>query len=1181
MNNKVMNNRIKEILNNQIVILDGAMGTSIQKYRLSEEDFRGKEFKHHPALLKGNNDMLSLTQPDIIREIHRQYIEAGADIIETNTFNANGLSQEEYHCSDLIYRLNYTSAQLAKEEAKKAGRPVFVAGSIGPTSKTLSISSDLSRPEFRVTDFDALVLIYMEQIKGLVDGQADILLIETVFDALNAKAALYALSHIQEQNKIEIPVMLSVTINDKSGRTLTGQLLKSLYYSVSHFPLLSFGLNCSFGANDLYPFIKELSGFVSCGLCIYPNAGLPNEMGEYEETLETTAKYLKTIAEERLINIAGGCCGTTPEHIKILKEELAHLAPREIPEKTDQLYVTGLDSVVVDTKQNNFINIGERTNVAGSAKFAGLIREKKYKEASEIARKQIENGASVIDINLDDVLLDSAKEMETFIRYINNDPAISKVPYMIDSSDWNTILAGLKNTQGKCIVNSISLKEGEDCFLNKAGEIRRFGAAVVVMAFDEEGQATTFERKIEICKRAYDLLTTKLSFPPQDIIFDVNILTIGTGIAEHNNYAVDFIQAVRWIKENLPKASTSGGISNLSFSFRGNNTIRKAMHSVFLYHAIKAGLDMGIVNPASLQIYDEIEPKLLKTVENVVLNSSPGATGQLIEVAEIIKDYNVPHKTGKNEQWRLLPVRERFIQALIKGTTEYLPVDINEASTVYENPVEIIEGPLMDGMNKVGELFSEGKMFLPQVVKSSCVMKEAVELLQPGIEQAQNAVEKKQRPVIVIATVKGDVHDIGKNIVGIVLACNNFEIVDLGVMVDNNTIVASARKYNADMIGISGLITPSLSEMEELCRLMQKEQMEIPLMIGGATTSSVHTAVKLAPLYDYGVIHGGNASQAAYLAKRILQNKEYINEIKANQKDIRETYIKKETKLWSYKEAKEKAPVFDKESFFQPESFGKQTILEHQPDIGLLIPFINWNPFFHFWGFKGRYPEIVQSNEEAHNLYETALHVLNEITNNKEFDASLIVRFFNAYADNDDIVLDDRHRLPMLRQQSTKEECRCLADFIPPISLKINSSIGLFCLKVSDRKEYNNHEDFDYLLRNSLCARLTEALAEWIHTNIAQGQNMIRPAFGHSACPDHSMKKDVFKLLEAEKNIQVAITSGYSILPSTSLCGLLIAHPEACYFGITAVGQDQFKDYIHKRGTSEAKGKKLLGKIIY
>ena len=1138
-------------LQDRIYILDGATGTALQKFGLTEADFRGEVFAQHPIPLKGNNDVLNITRPDVIRQVHQNYIDAGADIIETNTFNANAISQTEYGCTEWVEQFNLQGARLAKEVASACKeRKIHVAGSIGPTDKSLTLSPDPDQPAYRIVNFDTLADAYATQVSALIEGGVDLLLVETIYDGLNAKPALYAISKVQEEKGTNLPVMLSVTVNDKSGRTLTGQSLDALFTSLSHYPILSFGLNCSFGARELHQFIRELAPHVPCNISIYPNAGLPNEMGEYDESPEFTALCLQNMAKEGLINIAGGCCGTTPEHIRAIADALKNIPPRKLPAPTHQLKVSGLDTVVIDKELNNFINIGERTNVAGSAKFARLIREKNYTEAATIARKQIEAGASVIDINMDDAMLDGTAEMERFVRIISNEPDIAKAAFMIDSSKWETILAGLKNTQGKCIVNSISLKEGEEEFIHKAKEIQRLGAAVVVMAFDEEGQATTYQRKIDICQRAYNLLTTQAGFTPENIIFDVNILAIGTGIEEHDNYAVDYIEAVRWIKQNLQGCRTSGGVSNLSFSFRGNNTVREAMHSVFLYHAIKAGLDMAIVNPAMLQVYDEIEPELLKAVEDVVLNRTPEATETLIALAEKYKEVKGEVKTVQQEEWRSRPLEERLGHALIKGITDYLPADLQEAVARYSSPVEIIEGPLMKGMERVGQFFGEGKMFLPQVVKSAKVMKEAVRILQPEIER-YNAAEQNvtRRPRVVIATVKGDVHDIGKNIVNIVLTCNNLEVIDLGVMVDNQSIVKAAKEHEADIIGVSGLITPSLGEMENLCELLQKEQLRIPLIVGGATTSSVHTAVKLAPKYDYCVVPGGDASRTVGIIKRLLNDREnYIREIKADQEHIRTLHNQHQQNRISLAEARRRAPRFDWDHV-EPTTFGEHNLLVKHLNIEDLVEKIDWTPFFHFWGFKGKYPEIVYTNDEADRTYQAALDMLGKVIAGNEFDVSIIVRFFDAYSENDEIILDNRYHLPMPRQQADLEECLSLADFVIPKE-KGTGSVGVFCLKVSDDHKCNDCHDFEHLLRESLCARLAEACAEWMQEQVSEGTHVIRPAFGYPTCPDHAMKKTAFDILDAPAQIGVQLTESYSIYPSTSLCGLLISHPKAKYFSV-------------------------------
>lgn len=1136
-------------LQDRIYILDGATGTALQQFRLTEADFRGEEFARHPIPLKGNNDVLNITRPDVIRQVHQNYIDAGADIIETNTFNANAISQTEYGCTEWVERFNLEGARLAKEVASACKeREIYVAGSIGPTDKSLTLAPDPDQPTYRIVNFDTLANAYAGQVAALIEGGVDLLLVETIYDGLNAKAALYAIAKVQEEKGTNLPVMLSATVNDKSGRTLTGQSLEALFTSLSHYPILSFGLNCSFGAKELHHFLRELAPRIPCYISIYPNAGLPNEMGEYDESPEFTALCLQNMAKEGLINIAGGCCGTTPDHIRAIANALKDIPPRKVPTPTHQLKVSGLDTVVVDKELNNFINIGERTNVAGSAKFARLIREKNYTEAATIARKQIEAGASIIDINMDDAMLDGTAEMERFVRIISNEPDIAKAAFMIDSSKWETILAGLKNTQGKCIVNSISLKEGEEEFLYKAKEIQRLGAAVVVMAFDEEGQATTFQRKIDICQRAYNLLTTQAGFTPENIIFDVNILAIGTGIEEHNNYAVDYIEAVRWIKQNLKGCRTSGGVSNLSFSFRGNNTVREAMHSVFLYHAIRAGLDMAIVNPAMLQVYDEIDPVLLKAVEDVVLNRTPEATETLLSLAEKYKETKGEVKTVQQEEWRNHSLEERLGHALIKGITDYLTDDLQEALTQYTSPVEIIEGPLMKGMERVGQFFGEGKMFLPQVVKSAKVMKEAVHILQPEIERHNASGQNiTRRPRVVIATVKGDVHDIGKNIVNIVLTCNNLEVIDLGVMVDNQSIIKAAKEHGADIIGVSGLITPSLGEMENLCELLQKEQLQIPLIVGGATTSTVHTAVKLAPKYDYCVVSGGDASRTVGIIKRLLSDREnYIREIKDEQENIRTLYNRHQQKQISLEEARRRAPRYDW-GHVTPTTFGEHNLLVKRLNLEDLVEKIDWTPFFHFWGFKGKYPEIIYTNDEADRTYQAALDMLGKVIAGNEFDASIIVRFFDAYSENEDIVLDGQHRFTMPRQQTDLEECLSLADFVIPKEKGIGS-VGLFCLKVKDDHQCNDCHDFEHLLRESLCARLAEACAEWMQEKINEGTHVIRPAFGYPTCPDHAMKKLAFDILDAPAQIGVQLTEGYSIYPSTSLCGMLISHPKAKYF---------------------------------
>ncbi len=1214
------------MIGERILILDGAMGTMLQKFNFSDEDFKGG---------RGNNDILNLTRPEVVESVHRAYVKAGVDIIETNTFSGNAISQQEYGCTDLIYEINRKGAEIARKAAHGTG--VLVAGAMGPTTKMLSFSPNVNNPQERATDFDTMSAAYAEQARGLVDGGIDIFLVETVYDALNAKAALYAIEKVQKECRTNIPVMVSATINDKSGRLLSGQTVEALYTSLSHYNIACFGLNCSFGAADLMPFMEQLAkeSFggkgIPCAMSIYPNAGLPNEMGEYDEAPEFTAQCIKEIAQKGLVNIAGGCCGTTPEHIKAIKEALQGVAPRKIeknlfgkennsPDRRDtsvgegdenDLWVSGLENLLINRQKNNFINIGERTNVAGSAKFAKLIRAKEYAQAADIARKQIEEGATVIDINMDDAMLDSAREMATFVRYISNDPDIAKVPFMIDSSDWNTILAGLKNCTGKAIVNSLSLKEGEEEFVRKAREIYLLGAAVIVMAFDEQGQAVTYQRKIEICERAYRILTEQVGFAPQEIIFDVNILTVATGLEEHDNYAVDYIKAVKWIKENLPGCKTSGGVSNLSFAFRGNNKVREAMHSVFLYHAIKAGLDMAIVNPGMLQVYDDIEPELLKRVEAVVLNDASilGAdagkaectesvlpTEALIELAEKIKQQELelkalkesgvlPSEKSAAEQWREHEVEERLTYSLIKGITSYMEQDIAEALQKYPNPVSIIEGPLMAGMDRVGVLFGEGKMFLPQVVKSAKAMKVAVSVLEPEIERynRQGSGGSKSGKVV-IATAKGDVHDIGKNIVAIVLACNNFEVIDLGVMVDNQTILEAAIEHKADIICVSGLITPSLEQMESMCRLMESERERLEaavghpvlLNVGGATTSSVHTAVKLAPLYSYCVTYGGDASRTAGICKRFMQQvrmagsdansgsmgiqiEGFIESVKQEQAQIREAYNNRNLEFVSLEQAQALAEKFPLESFVQPAEYGEDNLIVREKDINELVGLVDWTPFFNFWGFKGKYPNLLyesETEEQANALFEQALDEIAQASVGNEFGVGAVVKFYEAYSENDTIYILENYKVigsfPMPRQLHKGSQYRSAADYFH--AAPYTSRIGMLVVKVFDKRAGEfEPTDFKYLLRQSLCARFAEAMAVWTTGQVAADENVVRAALGYPMCPDHSQKKTVFDLTGAGEILGMELTESYAIKPSTSVCALLIAHPAAEYIDIKQI----------------------------
>ena len=1189
---------VMEWMRGKILILDGAMGTCIQGYDLTPDDFLGG---------KGNNDVLNLTREDVILSIHKAYIEAGADIIETNTFSGNAISQRDYGMEEKVYEINLRGAQIARKVAdsaaagelvgaageKIAPRKVLVAGSMGPTVKSLSLSPNVNEPQQRDVTFMQMAQAYKEQALALLEGGVDLFLVETVYDALNAKAALYAIRQVAGD---DFPVMVSATVNDRSGRILGGHQLDALYVALSHYPIISFGLNCSFGAKDLAPFIEQLQG-LPCAISIYPNAGLPNEMGQYDETPQFTAKHIKELAQKGWLNIAGGCCGTTPAHIKAIAGALEGMAPRSVPQMAageGDMFLSGLEVARVNRHECNFVNVGERTNVAGSAKFARLIREKEYAQAADIARKQIEDGATIIDINMDDAILNGAEEMETFVRYISSDPDIAKVPFMIDSSNWETILAGLHNSPGKGIVNSVSLKEGEEEFLSKAREIRALGAAIIVMAFDEQGQAVTFSRKIEICQRAFKLLTEEAGFEPNDIIFDVNILAIGTGIEEHDSYAVDFIKAVRWIKENLKGAKTSGGVSNLSFSFRGNNTVREAMHSVFLYHAIEAGLDMAIVNPSMLQVYDQIEPQLLRRVEAVVLNdisvlgreaenySNP--TEALIELAQQIKEQEIAAKeagtaTGAVQQaklqWREGSLEQKVEYALVKGVTQYIGEDMQEALKVFETPVGIIEGPLMQGMDKVGELFAQGKMFLPQVVKSAKVMKEAVAILQPHIHAHNASAGCTTKDTVVIATAKGDVHDIGKNIASIVLSCNNLNVVDLGVMVENAAIVEAAFRHKASLIGVSGLITPSLEQMELLCRMLQENKQKmlsqlgylIPVIVGGATTSSVHTAVKLAPLYDGPVIYGGDASRTAGICKRILSagREEYIHILKQEQQQIRDAYAARNINYLPLEQAREKAEKFLPDSFIQPEGYGEDNLTVKDLPLNYLHDYIDWNGLMNFWGFKGKYTDLIYREDElgreAEKIYEQAMSLLGEAMVGGEFKASAVVNFYEAASaveDGEDVILvydkpggEVIARFPMPRQRREGSGYRSIADYLPAAEEGKYSVLGVFTVKVEDLREKEfDRKSYEFLLRHSVCARLTDALATWVQEQVSMGQKVIRPAFGYPACPSHSLKKVAFDLIDAPERLGVHLTESYAVFPVTVICGLLVAHPQAEYFGV-------------------------------
>ena len=1172
---------IEASLRQKILILDGAMGTKIQLLGLTAESYHRGQFEGWPVSLVGNNDVLCLTAPDVIRNIHEQYIEAGADIITTNTFSANRISQKEYGCEEEAHKMALAGARIARQAADQVltTKKIWVAGSMGPTSKSLSLASDMNEPGSRTTTFDEMAAAYEEQAEALIEGGVDLLLLETCFDALNAKAAIYAIEHINEQRGITIPLMVSATINDRSGRTLTGQTLEAFYFSISHYPnLLSFGLNCSFGVTDLRLFVEQLSSRIPVFLSLYPNAGLPNEMGEYDELPAYTASHLRQMAEDGLLNIAGGCCGTTEEHIRAISDALQGLKPRQLPKRDQRMWLAGLEPLLVDKETQNFTNVGERTNVAGSRKFARLIAEKKYDEALSVARNQIEGGAQIIDINMDDAMLDSQQEMQTFCRYIANDPAVSRAVLMIDSSDWATVLAGLKNAQGKCIVNSISLKNGETDFINKAQELRRLGAAVVVMAFDEEGQATTYERKVAIAERAYKLLTS-IGFPSQDIIFDVNILSVGTGLKEHQTYGVDFIRAVGWIKQHLPQAKTSGGVSNLSFSFRGNNKVREAMHSVFLYHAIREGLDMAIVNPGMLQVYNDIEPTLLKAVEDVILNTDDEATERLISLAATVLAgstiVSVGSASEESNSWRNKTIEERLTYALSKGDNSHLADDIPEALQKYGRPIDVIEQPLMQAMEHIGQLFGEGKMFLPQVVKSAKVMKDAVAILQPYIDDEQG-MQKTERPCVVLATANGDVHDIGKNIVGIVLGCNGFDVVDLGVMVPNETILEETRKRKPCLVGISGLITPSLKEMEQLCQLFQKESLQIPIVVGGATTSTIHTAVKLAPLYDGCVVHGGDASQTSLLAKHLQMDAvTTIAQIKAEQQTLRDAYEEHHAPLTPYAEANSKAPVLNNHEWQESSElsgyYGSTPIMD-------LTSLIDWRMFLLFWGFKGETLQQLLVNPEAERTLKEGQQYLQHAIEQGKIDVQALLRYVPARRRGNDIVLAGQNTvLPMLRSQSATGHYLCLSDFFDE---QAPTPLGLFT--VVARPKQQSTDEGERLMSHAICARLAEACAEHLqHLSPLSSQfSPLRVAFGYATCPDHSLKRIVFDLLEAEDKLNVTLTDHYSIQPSTAICGLFIYHPDAHYFPVGRIDEDQLADYCQRRGISVAEGEQLLSKYI-
>ncbi len=1200
---------LESLLGDRIVVMDGAMGTMIQKHALEEKDFRGARFENHLCDVKGNNDLLSLTQPHIIQAIHQDYMEAGADIIETNTFNSNVISMADYKMESLAYELNVAGAQVAREAvkavlAKDSSRPRFVAGAMGPTNRTASMSPDVNDPAFRAVTFEQLEQAYHEQVRGLVDGGADLLLVETIFDTLNAKAALFAIDRYCEEQQRKVPIMVSVTITDQSGRTLSGQMIEAFWNSVSHANVLSVGINCALGAKQMRPYVEELSGIAPVYISCYPNAGLPNAFGGFDETPERMGADLQDFASQGWLNIVGGCCGSTPDHIKAIAQAVSDLQPHQRVTKAPVTRLSGLEAVSIKPEAN-FINIGERTNVTGSPKFAKLILNGDFEEALSVARQQVEGGAQIIDVNMDEGMLDSEKAMVHFLNLIASEPDICRVPIMIDSSKWSVIEAGLQCVQGKGVVNSISLKEGEEKFKEQARIIRRYGAAVVVMAFDEVGQADTMERKVEICTRAYKILTEDVGFPPEDIIFDPNILTVATGIEEHNNYAMNFIEATRQIKATLPHCKVSGGVSNISFSFRGNNVVREAMHTAFLYHAIKAGLDMAIVNAGQLGVYEEIPKDLLELVEDVLLNRREDATERLVTFAETVKQGG--KAIVKDEAWRKGTIQERLSHALVKGIVEYIDGDVEEARQQYDKPLHVIEGPLMDGMNVVGDLFGSGKMFLPQVVKSARVMKKAVAYLLPFMEKEKQESGGSAQGKVLMATVKGDVHDIGKNIVGVVLGCNNYEVIDLGVMVSCDKILQTARDEKVDMIGLSGLITPSLDEMVHNAKEMSREGFDIPLLIGGATTSKAHTAVKIAPGYQEPVVHVLDASLAVNVVRQLLSpdgKAAFVAKVRQQQAETREAHESKKTtkKLLTIDEArKRRIDIEWQSSEIAKPNFLKTRTIDDMP-LSDLVPVIDWTPFFHTWELKGRYPKIFEDatvGSKAKELYDDAQKLLREIIEKKLLTAKGIYGFYPANSLEDDIqVYADESRTKVvttfhtLRQQMEKpkgDPNLALADFIAPKSTGLADYIGGFAVTAGigiealcERFE-KDHDDYNSIMAKALADRLAEAFAEWLHRearkewgygkdeNLSNEQLIreeyrgIRPAPGYPASPDHTEKQILFDLLEAEKHTGITLTETYAMFPAASVSGLYFAHPLAKYFGVGKINRDQVEDYAARK----------------
>ena len=1222
---------IQQELEKRVLVIDGAMGSMIQQYKLTEKDFRGKRFSDWHKDLQGNNDLLSITQPQIIKTIHKEYLKAGADIIETNTFSDTKIAMADYDMQEFVYELNFESAKLAKaaiseykiEFPEFAHIPKFVAGAIGPTNRTLSLSPNVNDPGYRAITFDELVEAYTEQVRGLIDGGADLLLIETIFDTLNAKAALFAIQNYCESINVKMPVMVSGTITDASGRTLSGQTTEAFLNSVSHVDLLSVGLNCALGAKDMRPYLEELSNKAPFYVSAYPNAGLPNQFGEYDQDAHEMGHQIEEFLKAGFLNIVGGCCGTTPAHIKRIAEIAKNAIPRKKPSADTIMHLSGLEPFSL-TPESNFLNVGERTNVTGSKKFLRLIKEGNYEEALSIAKDQVDGGAQVIDVNMDEGMLDGELAMTTFLNLIASEPDISRVPIMIDSSKWSVIEAGLKCVQGKAIVNSISLKEGELKFIEQAHKIKQYGAAVIIMAFDEVGQADTFQRRKDICRRAYDILVNKVNFPPQDIIFDPNIFPVATGMEEHRLNAVDFFNSTKWIKENLPYAKVSGGVSNVSFSFRGNDHVREAIHSAFLFHAIKHGMDMGIVNPAQLEVYDNIEKTLLELVEDVLLNRRDDATERLVEHAESLKGIT-KEKTEKDEEWRKGTVEERLSFSLVKGLVEYIDVDTEEARLKLGRPLHVIEGPLMDGMNIVGDLFGSGKMFLPQVVKSARVMKKAVAYLEPFLIAEKEANKKagivgdgrKNAGKILMATVKGDVHDIGKNIVSVVLACNNYEIIDLGVMISCDKILEEAKKHQVDIIGLSGLITPSLDEMVHVAKEMERLNFKLPLLIGGATTSKVHTAVKIAPNYSGPVVHVNDASKSVPVASSLISNElrqGFIDNLNIDYVRVRDQNknAQSQNKLISLAEARQNKFQIDwaKTIITKPSFVGNKVFTSY--DLKEISEYIDWTPFFHSWEMKGSYPKILTDATrgiEATKLFNDAQSMLNKLVSQKWLQANAVIGIYPANTVNDDDteVYDEKGNVLAtfysLRQQSKKPAGQfnlALSDFIAPKGKQ--DYIGAFALTTGIgidahvKKFEADHDDYSAIMLKALADRLAEAFAELMHKKVrteiwAYNKNEtlknedlikeeydgIRPAPGYPAQPDHTEKLTIWKLLDVEKNTDIFLTESLAMVPTAAVSGLYMAHPQSHYFGLGKINNEQVQNYAERKKIKLPDAQKWLG----